>query len=302
MTNHAAPALLPSLHALVEKWRNDYERDQRTISPAQLCSAKRAKSDADELEALLSRAATTQAGDAEELELSDQICKMQSDLLQRTAIVLKGAEKPLQMHGVDDLPEIAERAMDALRSANDLCRSAHQIAEREGKATRWTAFRARLLESCLKQALAIHGHEVRADSAVATAKTFRIVDRDELTAPPSQPVAPVVADGLLPILPFHVLEICTAYESGFGQPHRKLRNPYREGSDAWHAYAHGKEIAEERIAQPQEREPRETTVPIVEGRRCPADGELCVLRECTFNCQCRTAINPAEKRRELARK
>jgi hypothetical protein len=54
-------------------------------------------------------------------------------------------------------------------------------------------------------------------------------------------------------LPDNVLEICTAYESGFGQPHRNLRNPYTAGTNQWHAYAHGKETAEARIPAGQAR-------------------------------------------------
>jgi len=52
----AAPALLPSLHALVKEWR--FEAQDYTDRYAQAC-----RQHAEKLEALLSRAATTQAGE-----------------------------------------------------------------------------------------------------------------------------------------------------------------------------------------------------------------------------------------------
>ena len=39
----------------------------------------------------------------------------------------------------------------ALEDANGLCRSAYQIAERNGASTNWTTFRARLAESLQRQ-------------------------------------------------------------------------------------------------------------------------------------------------------
>lgn len=50
-------------------------------------------------------------------------------------------------------------------------------------------------------------------------------------------------------MPSHVLFICTAYESGYGQPFRDLVNPYTPNSDEWYAYAYGKSEAEDRIKQ-----------------------------------------------------
>lgn len=44
----------------------------------------------------------------------------------------------------------------------------------------------------------------------------------------------------------HVLYICSAYESGYGQPFRDLCNPYTEGSDEFDAYAYGKSESEDR--------------------------------------------------------
>lgn len=45
-------------------------------------------------------------------------------------------------------------AASVLKDANDLCRSAFQIAERDGKDTNWPAFRAQL-EASLKRQHAI---------------------------------------------------------------------------------------------------------------------------------------------------
>jgi len=55
-----------------------------------------------------------------------------------------------------------------------------------------------------------------------------------------------VGKGIAAELPDHVLAICIAYESGFGHASRDLCNPYSQGSDAWHAYAHGKTEGESR--------------------------------------------------------
>jgi hypothetical protein len=72
-------------------------------------------------------------------------------------------------------------------------------------------------------------------------------------------------------LPDNVLEICTAYESGFGQPHRNLRNPYTAGTNQWHAYAHGKETAEARIPAGQARtDAGVTTTGAIVGEVTPA--------------------------------
>lgn len=47
-------------------------------------------------------------------------------------------------------------------------------------------------------------------------------------------------------LPFEVLDLCNAYESGFGHAFRDLCNPYPKGSNGWHAYAYGKGEGERR--------------------------------------------------------
>lgn len=52
-----------------------------------------------------------------------------------------------------------DKLLKALLSANDLCRSAHAIAEREGKNTNWKAFKARLSKSLKVQHAAIYGEE-----------------------------------------------------------------------------------------------------------------------------------------------
>jgi hypothetical protein len=124
--------------------------------------------------------------DPHEIESCDNVRFNMGKLLTGAANALRGEPEPLHQHSWHDVPELASRAMKALREANELCRSAYQIAEREGKATRWDAFRKRLLESCLRQAEAIHGHEVRADSATCTAKTFRL--NHEVTAQPREPL------------------------------------------------------------------------------------------------------------------
>ena len=40
---------------------------------------------------------------------------------------------------------------EALKDANDMCRSAMEVAKRDGKATNWETFRAKLHESLLRQ-------------------------------------------------------------------------------------------------------------------------------------------------------
>jgi len=71
----AAPALLPSLHALVEKWRKGVKA--WNVQPGGYFLTQCA----DELEALLSRAATTQAGETAILVCNDQGFRMQIERL-----------------------------------------------------------------------------------------------------------------------------------------------------------------------------------------------------------------------------
>lgn len=51
----------------------------------------------------------------------------------------------------DVLAAEVRKLRTALRDANDLCRSAYQVAVREGRETNWPAFRDRLSESLDRQ-------------------------------------------------------------------------------------------------------------------------------------------------------
>jgi hypothetical protein len=230
-TNPAAPALLPSLHALVEKWRDDGKQAWNVqVSGYRLIQC------ADELEALLSRAATTQAGEIE-----------RDKDYNRDYIPLPGGWE-IQTKGRGSSYRICDTKSGERVNVTD----------------------ERLHDFLTRMAL-----EIRA------------------AAPPSQPVAPVVADRYTSIIGMVCGNDPSCGESAV---------VWTKQGDMQCAECGHPMIAAAHPAQPQEREPRETTVPIVEGRRCPADGELCALRACTFECQCRTAVNPAEKRRELEQK
>ena len=57
------------------------------------------------------------------------------------------------------LRAIAEirKLRESLKDANDLCRSAAQIAEREGAETNWETFKSRLTESLKRQHAVMYG-------------------------------------------------------------------------------------------------------------------------------------------------
>lgn len=65
-------------------------------------------------------------------------------------------------HKLDEARETFERlyvrgyAVSVLKDANHMCRSAMEIAKRDGKDTNWETFRARLQESLLRQHAAMY--------------------------------------------------------------------------------------------------------------------------------------------------
>ena len=61
-----------------------------------------------------------------------------------------------------------------LIQANELLRSAYEIADREGRNTNWVAFKASLLEVLHAQSIVIVGHAVIDASATCTARTYRL--------------------------------------------------------------------------------------------------------------------------------
>ena len=56
----------------------------------------------------------------------------------------------------ETLTELAE----ILEEANSLCRSAHSIADREGSATNWEAFKKRLEEGLIRQHKIMYGQGI----------------------------------------------------------------------------------------------------------------------------------------------
>lgn len=60
-------------------------------------------------------------------------------------------------------------------TANELLRSAYQIAEREGKDTNWEAFKNNLRTELLKQAQTTYTDEQTMLRATCTPKTYRVV-------------------------------------------------------------------------------------------------------------------------------
>lgn len=65
-----------------------------------------------------------------------------------------------------------ESAIADLKEANDLLRSAHAVAERNGRETNWQAFRKRLQEVLVKQSKLLNGTD-HLPAAICTPKTFR---------------------------------------------------------------------------------------------------------------------------------
>lgn len=61
------------------------------------------------------------------------------------------------------------------KAANELLRSAYQIAERQGKDTNWEAFKNNLQSELLKQAQATDADEQTTLRATCTPKTYRVV-------------------------------------------------------------------------------------------------------------------------------
>jgi hypothetical protein len=236
---HGEQALL---RELVQKWltraRGPFtdDKDQRARLQAKDC--------ADELEALLSLAATTQAGEAEQV-----IRNLRYWLA--LAETRFAAKRSVGVELNNDEQQTLHEARAALE-ANPLPRHSQPVAPvvADGVAENLKLLDSGRCENFTAGDCATHDRDKHspwlAERWCATCLAREIIDLLRTPPHPAQPQP----NSLLK-LPFHVLEICTAYESGFGQPHRKLRNPYREGSDAWHAYAHGKETAEERTAQPQ---------------------------------------------------
>jgi hypothetical protein len=57
-----------------------------------------------------------------------------------------------------------EEITTALKNANEMCRSAFQIAQREGKDTNWEAFKNRLHESLIIQHNVLYNRSIPVDS------------------------------------------------------------------------------------------------------------------------------------------
>lgn len=91
-----------------------------------------------------------------------------SKILNDTANVLKGTPDKLAIHSTHDLAQVSRRVMALLRVANDLLRSAYQIAQRNGAETNWGAF-TRCLESAL-----VAESELLNGTAHVPAATFRL--------------------------------------------------------------------------------------------------------------------------------
>lgn len=94
-------------------------------------------------------------------------------ILNDTANALKGPPDPLALHSTHDLAKVSERAMASLREANDLLRSAYQIAARNGANTNWTAFSNRLEGVLVMESELLNGTD-HAPAATCTPKTFRL--------------------------------------------------------------------------------------------------------------------------------
>ena len=76
------------------------------------------------------------------------------------------------------LPDNVPRDVQDLTEANDLLRSAYQIAIREGVNTNWEAFQTRLEEVLVKQSKQLFGTE-HPPAAVCTPKTFRRIQLED---------------------------------------------------------------------------------------------------------------------------
>lgn len=94
-------------------------------------------------------------------------------ILNDTANVLKGAPDELALHSTHDLAKVSERIMSALRNANDLLRSAYQVAQRDGAVTNWAAFAKRLEDELVSESKLLN-NTPHVPAATCTPKTFRI--------------------------------------------------------------------------------------------------------------------------------
>jgi len=63
----------------------------------------------------------------------------------------RDSDLPEMAYGLFNEKDIREIQADALRDANELCRSAYQVALRDGKTTNWRAFRKSLIISLDRQ-------------------------------------------------------------------------------------------------------------------------------------------------------
>lgn len=110
------------------------------------------------------------------------------------------------------------------------------------------------------------------------------------SAAPTEQGAGVVTD-------FKILEICTAYEQGFGHAHRDLTNPYAEGSDGYKAWDFGKKQGESRTPQPAEPEAGDKPKPGEYGAICPKCGGAQWATNQYFLCLCKNAAREKEAER-----
>jgi hypothetical protein len=91
------------------------------------------------------------------------------------SLTMEGTKHPelvalLQM-AADEIERLTSR--DRLRAANDLLRSAYQIAVRDGSETNWPAFLRRLESELVAESVLING-TAHVPAATCTAKTFRL--------------------------------------------------------------------------------------------------------------------------------
>ncbi len=92
---------------------------------------------------LQSRCRDAESQEKEFRERYEGACKLVAEMHAAAVGEVRGP----RVGPVEDVAEIRE----GLRDANDLCRSAFSIAQRDGKATNWEAFRAKLSESLERQ-------------------------------------------------------------------------------------------------------------------------------------------------------
>ena len=74
---------------------------------------------------------------------------------------------------IEGVIEHVDEISDRLRAANDLLRSAYQVAQRDGAVTNWAAFAQRLEEELVAESKLLN-NTPHVPAATCTPKTFRI--------------------------------------------------------------------------------------------------------------------------------